>query len=477
MSIEVSMAAIPLCVDLDGTLTRSDVLIESFLALVKRNPLYLLHCLVWLMRGKGYLKARIAERVAIDVSLLPYNAPLVDFLKKERSSGRDLYLCTAGDQRFAEQIASHFGFFKGVMASNKSRNLSGTNKAMALTAEFGVQGFDYCGNARADVPVWKQARTAIVVGGKSIQAAALKANHTTVIFESKRSFCRLAVKEMRVYQWVKNLLIFVPLLASHRFMNVDALIAAGIAFFSFCFCASSVYLLNDMLDLDVDRRHSRKCKRPFASGELPLSIGIGMMFMLLIASAALAIFLPSSFQLVLAGYVAMTLAYSFHLKGVMLVDVFVLAALYTTRIVAGGTAVDVVLSDWLIMFSVMIFLSLAMVKRYTELDKMQREGKDSAAGRGYLTMDMSIVRSFGTASGYVAVLVLALYMNSTAVTVLYRHPHRLLILFVLLLYWISRVWVVAFRGQMHDDPIVYAIKNRSSLMIIMFCVAAVIFAI
>jgi len=471
------MTAVPLCVDLDGTLTDSDLLIESFIALIKRNPLYVFHCVAWLMHGKGYLKAQIAARVAIDVSLLPYNARLVDFLKQERSSGRDLYLCTASDQRFAEQIASHFGFFKGVMASNETRNLSSENKAGALTAEFGAQGFDYCGNARADLAVWKQARKAIVVGGKSIQAAAQKVNQAIVVFDNKRSFIRLAIKEMRVYQWVKNLLIFVPLLASHRFANADALIAAGIAFLSMCCCASSVYLLNDMLDLDADRRHSRKRKRPFASGELPLAAGIGLMFILLAASASLAFMLPGAFQLALAGYVAMTLAYSFRLKRVMLVDVFVLAALYTARLVAGGAAVNVVLSDWLIMFSVMIFLSLAMVKRYTELDKMQREGKASAAGRGYLTEDMGIVRSFGTAAGYVAVLILALYMNSADIHALYSHPHRLWILFFLLLFWISRVWMVAFRGEMHDDPIVFSIKNRASLSIIVLCVLAVIISI
>lgn len=472
----MAAASIPLCVDLDGTLTHSDLLIESFLVLIKKNPLYLFYCVVWLLRGKGYLKAQIASRVAIDVSLLPYNARVVDFLKREQSSGRDLYLCTAGDQRFAEQIASHFGFFKGVMASDESRNLSGTNKAGALLARFGVQGFDYCGNARADVPVWKQARRAIVVGNRHMQAAAQKVNQTTVFFESKRSFLRLALREMRVYQWVKNLLIFVPLLASHRFTNIDTLIAEGVAFLSFCFCASSVYLLNDMLDLDADRRHSRKCKRPFASGELSLVSGIFLMFILLAGSGSLAVMLPQSFQFVLACYVVTTLAYSFRLKRVMLVDVFVLAALYTTRIVAGGAAGGVVLSDWLIMFSVMIFLSLAMVKRYTELDKTRRDGKASAAGRGYLTDDMSIVRSFGTAAGYVAVLVLALYMNSADVKVLYQHPHRLWVLFCLLLYWISRIWMVAFRGQMHDDPIVFAIKNRASLFVIALCVLTVLAA-
>jgi len=472
----MTVASVPLCVDLDGTLTHTDLLIESLLVLIKQNPLFVLYCIAWLMRGKSYLKAQVAARVAIDVSLLPYNARFVDFLKKEQSSGRDLYLCTAGDQRFAEQIASHFGFFKGVMASNELRNLSGSTKAGALSAEFGVRGFDYCGNARADVPVWKQARKAIVVGSKNMEAAAQKVNKATVFFEHKRSLFRLVLKEMRVYQWVKNLLIFVPLLASHRFTNVDTLIAEGIAFLSFCFCASSVYLLNDMLDLDADRRHARKRNRPFASGELSLVFGIILMFILLAASASLAIMLSPSFQLVLAFYVAATLAYSFRLKRVMLIDVFALAALYTTRIVAGGAAGEIPLSDWLIMFSVMIFLSLAMVKRYAELDAMQRDGKTSAAGRGYLTEDMSIVRSFGTAAGYVAVLVLALYMNSTDVRVLYRHPHALWILFGLLLYWISRVWMFAFRGQMHDDPIVFAIKNRLSLFVIALCVVTVLAA-
>ncbi|WP_027801984.1 UbiA family prenyltransferase [Paraburkholderia dilworthii] len=469
-------ATVPLCVDLDGTLTHSDVLIESFLVLIKQNPLYAFLCIAWLLRGKGYLKAQIAARVAIDVSLLPYNARLVDFLKQERSSGRDLYLCTAGNHRYAEQIASHFGFFKGVMASDDSRNLSGSHKAEALSATFGIQGFDYCGNARADIPVWKLARQAIVVGSKSIEAAARKVNQTTLFFEESRPFFRLVLREMRLYQWVKNLLIFVPLLASHRFTEVDILIDEGIAFLSFCFCASSVYLLNDMLDLDADRRHSRKRNRPFASGELPLQAGIVLMLLLLFLSASLAVMLSPKFQLVLTGYVVMTLAYSFRLKRMMLIDVFVLATLYTARIVAGGAAGDILLSDWLIMFSVMFFLSLAMVKRYTELDKLQRDGKTSVAGRGYLAGDMSIVRSFGTAAGYVAVLVLALYMNSTNVPVLYHHPHRLWVLFCLLLYWISRVWMIAFRGQMNDDPIVFAIKNRWSLLIIVLCVLSVVAA-
>jgi 4-hydroxybenzoate polyprenyltransferase/phosphoserine phosphatase len=470
-------ASIPLCVDLDGTLTRTDLLVESMLVLLKKNPLNLFRCIIWLMHGKAYLKAQVAARAAIDVSLLPYNARFVDFLREQQSTGRDLYLCTASNQQFAEQIATHFGFFKGVMASNETRNLSGVNKAGALSAEFGVRGFDYCGNALTDVPVWKQARQAIVVGSRHIATAAEKVNQPIVFFENKRSFARLVIKEMRVYQWVKNLLIFVPLLASHRFTETNTLIAEGVAFLSFSFCASSVYLLNDMLDLDADRRHARKRNRPFASGQLSLTFGVFLTLALLIAAAALAATLKPAFQLAIAGYFAATLAYSFFLKRMMLVDVFALAALYTARIVAGGAAGGIPLSDWLIMFSVTIFLSLAMVKRYTELDAMLREGKVSAAGRGYITHDMGILRSFGTASGYLAVIVLALYMNSAEVKELYRYHQALWVLFSLLLYWISRVWMLAFRGKMHDDPIVFAMKNRLSLLVIGLCVATVVIAI
>jgi len=470
-------ASIPLCVDLDGTLTATDLLVESFLVLVKKNPVYVLYCMVWLMRGRAYLKAQIAQRVAIDVSVLPYNARFVEYLQEQRSSGRDLYLCTASNQQFAEQIATHFGIFKGVLASDEAHNLKGRHKAGALTKEFGAQGFDYCGNALADVPVWKQARQAIVVGNRQLAAAAEKVNQTIVFFEQKRSLVRLTVREMRVYQWVKNLLIFVPLLASHRFTDPSMLLVQTLAFFSFSFCASAVYLLNDMLDLDSDRRHAKKRNRPFASGQLPLTFGMALTLTLLVASALLAAQLEPNFQLVLGGYFIVTLAYSFKLKRMMLVDVFTLAALYTSRIIAGGAAGDIILSDWLIMFSVLIFLSLAMVKRYTELDALLRDGKASAAGRGYDTQDLGILRSFGTASGYVAVLVLALYLNSADVRLLYRHPHALWLLFGLLLYWVSRVWMLAFRGEMHDDPIVYAIKNRLSLFVICLCVATVVAAI
>ena len=469
--------SVPLCVDLDGTLTSTDLLAESFLMLVKKNPLYLFVCIIWLLKGRANLKAEIAKRIAIDVSVLPYNMNFVGFLRDQRENGRDLYLCTASNQQLADQIASHFGFFSGVLASDEVRNLKGSQKAQALTAHFGPRGFDYCGNGLADLPVWKQARRAIVVGDRRIAAAAKKVNQTIVVFEERRSLVHLVVKEMRVYQWVKNLLIFVPLLASHRFTDLPTVLAEVTAFFSFSFCASAGYLLNDMLDLNADRRHPKKKHRPFAAGQLSVTFGMALTAMLLFAAIALASRLEQLFRVVLIAYFFATLLYSFKLKRLVLVDVFALAALYTSRIIAGGTAGDIPLSDWLILFSVMMFLSLAMVKRYTELDGLLRNGQESASGRGYDTHDLGILRSFGTASGYVAVLVLALYLNSSDVHALYRYPHALWMLFGLLLYWVSRAWMVAFRGEMHDDPIVYAVKNRLSLLVIFLCVVTVVVAV
>ncbi|MDR5784535.1 UbiA family prenyltransferase [Caballeronia sp. LZ065] len=469
-------AGVPLCVDLDGTLTPTDLLVESFLVLMKKNPMYVFLCVVWLLRGKAYLKSEIARRISIDVSVLPYNATFIEYLQQQRQSGRDLYLCSASNRQFVDQIATHFGLFKGVLASGEKLNLKGSEKAHALTEKFGPRGFDYCGNEKADLPVWKEARQAIVVGNRHIAAAANKVNTTIVFFEQRRSLLWLVLKEMRVYQWVKNLLIFVPLLASHRFTDSKAVLAEVIAFLSFSFCASAVYLLNDMLDLDADRRHAKKRNRPFASGQLPLKYGMVLTVLLLAVAAALALLLDQEFQLVIAGYFAATLLYSLKLKRLLLVDVFALAGLYTIRIVAGGSAGNIPLSDWLIMFSVLMFLSLAMIKRYTELDGLLRNGKAFASGRAYVTQDLGILRSFGTASGYVAVLVLALYVNSSDVRILYHHPHALWILFGLLLYWISRAWMLAFRGEMHDDPIVYAVKNRLSLLVFFLCVATVVVA-
>jgi 4-hydroxybenzoate polyprenyltransferase len=472
----MSNGTFPLCVDLDGTLTRTDLLAESLVVLLKRNPAYVFLLFVWLLRGKSHLKEQVSQRVTIDVGLLPYNDRLLHYLRAERRRGRALYLYTAANDKFATQIAAHFGFFSGVMASDAALNLRGNHKADALVSRFGDHGFDYCGNDRSDLPVWQHAHAAIVVGNRRIAAAARRVNQEIVLFSEARPPVGVVLKAMRVYQWCKNILVFVPLLAAHQFSDRQAIVSALIAFVAFGLCASSVYLINDMLDLDADRRHVRKRARPFASGLLPIWFGVALTFALIALTAVLATLLPAHFGLVLCGYFGLTLAYSFALKRFMLIDVFSLAALYTARIVAGAAAGGIPLSYWLILFSGLIFLSLAMLKRYAELTQSSKEGTPAAAGRGYLTQDLAILRTFGCASGYTAVLVLALYMRSAEVSVMYRHQAGLWVLFWLTLFWISHMWMIAFRGQMDDDPILFAVKNKLSLGVIAACVASVVLA-
>lgn len=457
---------VPLCVDLDGTLIHSDLLLETVLLLIKRNPFYVFFLPVWLLRGKAALKAEIAKRVDFNPVALPYNHEFVDWLQTQRNAGRQLWLCTASNHRLANAVADHLGFFSGVFASSDNANLSGHNKAKQLIEQFGEKAFDYCGNHRVDMAIWQVSHGAVVVGAsEQLRSDAEASTEIRAVFPKTSGFLKPMFKALRLHQWAKNVLVFVPVATAHRLGDLESIEHALFAFLSFGLCASSVYLLNDMLDLEVDRQHPRKCKRPFASGSLSLLMGFVLVPLLLVATALSAASLPPLFWLVLAVYYALTVVYSFGLKRVVLIDTITLAGLYTIRIVAGAMAVDVVLSFWLLLFSVFLFLSLALVKRYAELDAMQRQGKLKAAGRGYHIEDLPILHSLGTASGYLCVLIMALYINSPAVESLYRHPQAIWFLCVLLLYWISRVWLKAHRGNMHDDPVIFALKDRVSIAV------------
>lgn len=457
---------IPLCVDLDGTLIHSDLLLETVLLLIKRNPFYVFLLPIWLLKGKASLKAEIAKRVTFNPATLPYNHEFVEWLQTQRNAGRELWLCTASNHRLANAVADYLQFFSGVFASSDRTNLSGRNKAHLLIEQFGEKAFDYCGNHRVDLSIWQISQGAVVVGAsEQLRCDAEAVTEIRAVFPKTTGLLKPIFKALRLHQWAKNVLVFVPLATAHRLWDVTAIEQALFAFLSFGLCASSVYLLNDMLDLEVDRQHPRKCKRSFASGSLSLLIGFALVPFLLVVTILSAASLPPLFWLVLAVYYALTVAYSFGLKRVVLVDTITLAGLYTIRIIAGAMAVDVALSFWLLLFSVFLFLSLALVKRYAELDAMQRQGKLKAAGRGYHIEDLPILHSLGTASGYLCVLVLALYINSPAVQPLYRHPQVIWFLCVLLLYWISRVWLKANRGKMHDDPIIFALKDRVSLAV------------
>jgi 4-hydroxybenzoate polyprenyltransferase len=454
----------PLCVDLDGSVIRTDLLLECFLVLLKRNPVYVFLAALWLVRGRAVLKAEIARRVQVDPTVLPYNTELLSWLRNEHARGRRLWLCTGANEKLARAIARHLGIFAGVIASDATRNLTGRLKAECLVRSFGLREFDYCGNEWRDLAIWSCSGGAIVVSHGSALGARV-GNRVPLLqtFSAGGDRLRAALRALRPHQWAKNVLLFVPLLAAHRAMDAVAVGDAVLGFVAFCLAASSVYVLNDMLDLQADRAHARKSRRPFAAGDLPLATGFVLVPALLLTAALVAGLLSAKFLLVLMGYYILTTAYSLVLKGMIFIDAIALAGLYTLRIIAGAAAVDVPLSFWLLLFSVFLFLSLAIVKRYAELDALRRRGQLHAAGRDYDVNDLPMLESVGISAGYLSVLVLALYINTPATLPLYRHPQALWPLCVLLLYWITRIWMKTHRGKMHDDPVVFAMRDRVSL--------------
>ncbi|MBN8726897.1 MAG: UbiA family prenyltransferase [Xanthomonadales bacterium] len=459
-------ADVPLCVDLDGTLIHSDLTVESILALLRRNPLYLFVMPLWLASGLARFKREVARRVEIDVTRLPYDARVLDWLRSA-GAGRTRVLCTASDQVFADAVAAHLGCFEEALGSDGRRNLGGHGKAAMLRERFGDRSFDYAGNARVDLHVWREARQVIVANAPAALARRVRRE-----LEIDREFpprprgWRTWLTALRPHQWLKNTLVFVPLLAAHAVFEEAALAHALLAFAAFSLCASAAYVLNDLLDLDADRRHPRKRNRPFASGGLPLRGGLAASLVLTTAAFALATTLSLEFVGMLLAYAVLTLAYSLILKRIAMLDVVTLAGLYTIRILGGAVAVPVPASSWLLAFSMFLFLSLAMVKRHAELRPLAASGSVAVAGRGYVADDLPLVQSLGTASGYLSVLVLALYINSAASLALYAHPAVLWLLAPVLLYWISRVWLLAGRGAMHDDPVVFALTDRVSLAVL-----------
>ena len=457
-----------LVVDLDGTLLRSDLLVESAVSFCRQHPLSLAMPFVWLARGKAVLKQKLADSSDIDVSVLPYDDDVLAQIREARHQGRKVVLATASNISLATAVADHLQLFDQVFASQPDHNLSRARKRDLLVAEFGERGFDYLGNSHADLPVWSAARQAWLVNpspGVTARARA-QGNVAGEIRNSPLSF-RQWLKALRLHQWMKNLLIFVPLLASHKATHSAVLHDGLLAFLFFGLCASSVYLLNDLLDLNDDRHHPRKRERPFARGSIPVLHGLLVfpLFLLVAFSGAL-LTLPPTFSLVLLGYYIITLSYSLYLKRFMTVDVVVLALLYTLRIIAGGAATSLHLTFWILAFSMFIFLSLAMVKRYAELLDAKELGETrKSRGRGYYPSDLPMLASLGAAAGYLSVMVLALYIYDQTTVALYSHPEVIWGACPLLLFWITRVWMLAHRGEMHDDPVVFAIRDRVSLVI------------
>jgi 4-hydroxybenzoate polyprenyltransferase len=456
----------PLCVDLDGTLLKTDTLVEALLAVLGREPWQVIPLLFSLCKGRQILKEKAARHARIDPNCLPYRADFIDFLRLEKAKGRELILATAAHEQVATEIARHVGLFSRVIASDARSNLKGPHKIEAIRAAIGGQPFDYAGNDAADLAIWRHAANAIVVDASaSLIERVRKVTHVSVVFPRDSNFTRTLLRAIRVHQWVKNLLLFVPLVMAHRIGDLRSVALTFLGFLSFSLCASSVYVLNDLLDLRSDRLHATKRRRAFASGDLDLRLGLVLIPLLLLASFALASFLPLAFSAILLLYGLVTLCYSLYAKRIIMLDVMILASLYTIRLFAGGVVTDVVISHWLLAFSMFAFFSLAMIKRVSELQNLIKSNLLQTQGRGYHVGDREQLAALGAASGNCSVLVLALYVHSETGVYLYAHPDRLWLLCPLVFYWISRMWLLAHRGVVHEDPLVFAIKDPVSYLL------------
>ena len=452
-----------LCVDLDGTLISTDLLLEGILALLRSRPLQACMIPFWLLQGKAKLKSEIAKRVTIEVATLPYRRPLLEHLQKEFAAGRKLVLATASHVKFAKAIAEHLGLFSRVVATESGENLVGQEKAKRLCGLLGEKNFDYAGNSRRDLPVWRCSAEAIIVNSSGRMRQQIAAStKVAACFDERTPSIGTYGRALRLHQWIKNILVFVPVLAIHRVTDLALLRPALIAFLAFSLAASAAYVLNDLLDLQSDRHHPDKRLRPLASGALQIHHAFFMVPVLLGVAFGLAFFLAASFQAALLGYVVMTVAYSFVIKRVEVLDVIVLTGFYTVRIIAGSLATHIPPSFWLLAFSMFLFLSLALVKRYSELSVLQRSESQNATGRGYSAEDLPLLLNLGCASGYLSILVLALYINSANSLVYYRHPEAIWLLCPVLLFWISWVWLKAHRGLICEDPIVFALGDPAS---------------
>ena len=453
----------PLCVDLDGTLIATDTLWEGVLRLARARPWLLFGALLSMLGGRARFKRFVMSRTTLDPAALPYRQDLLEALRTASERGRTIVLATAADRTLADKIAEHLGLFAAVLASDGKVNLKASRKAAALKDAYGERGFDYIGDAYADLAIFGSAERAYLVNaGGGLRAAARRFSNVTLL-SSRPSILKALLRQLRPHQWVKNALVVVPVLLAPGLPPPETLLRAAVAALAFSLCASAGYAINDLLDLDADRAHHTKHKRPFASGALPVLYGPPLIVGLVIASftAALA-FIPAHFTFVLGLYFIGTVVYSLYLKHVLLLDVLVLAGLYTHRILSGGVATGIPISAWLLGFSMFLFLSLAFAKRYVELAAL--ESGEKIKSRNYYHSDLQMVGSMGAASGYLAGLVFSLYVEEGAQSVIYREPTVLWLVVPVLLYWVSRIWIFCARGQMHDDPVKFAIKDGVSVL-------------
>lgn len=472
--MKISTAQIPLFVDLDGTLIKTDVLLESILLLLRRNTLYLALLPIWLLRGRANLKYQVARRVNLPCDSLPLNPELLAYLHQERANGRQLILISASNEKPVSELAHHLDLFAEAIGSDQYLNLRAQAKLTRIRQRLPAGKFAYAGNSHADIPVWAEAAEIVLVNcPRAVVESLLERAQDILQFDTPSGYWREFIKAMRLHQWLKNGLIFLPLLLSHQLADPVLLLQAAIGFISFSLCASSVYLMNDLLDLQSDRQHRTKRLRPFACGELPLAWGFIGAPALLLAAVLTALLLDGGFLYVLLVYWAITCLYTLHLKRLFVIDAITLSILYTLRIIAGSVVIGVVTTNWLLAFSLCVFFGLAMLKRFTELNNLRAEGGSGISGRAYTTGSQRAIFTIGAISNVMAIAVFAMYINAPDITQLYSMPVLLWVICPLLLYLFARIWIQAQKGLLHEDPVMFAITDHRSQIAAALCGAII----
>lgn len=467
-----------LCVDLDGTLVSTDTLDECLLRLVRYRPLLVLLLPFWMLRGKAYFKDRVAAATAHLLGPLPYRESVLRYIREHANGSEPVVLATAANYRVAEHVSRDLGLFTEVMASDEQLNLSGERKLAKIREFADGRPFAYIGDHAKDVPIWLAAERAIVVGSsQGLESRIAEVPEVVVIPPDQKSTLRDWVRQLRSHQWSKNLLLVAPLVLAHKVFSLPAVIACLLAVVAFSLTASAVYIGNDLVDLPFDRNHPRKRSRPLASGVITIRSAAAVAAGLLAAAFGISLaFLPIMFFWMLLGYIAINFTYSVWLKRIAVLDVLLLAGFYAYRVLIGAVAIGAVISPWLLAFSMFFFLGLGMIKRFADLVLTAKSEQTSVAGRSYTTDDTEFFRSVGTASSCVAVLVLALYLQSAEVTRLYQRPQYLWLVCPLVLYWNMRAWLIAQRGEMPDDPILFALRDPASYVVGAICAVLMVLA-
>ncbi|MET0313707.1 MAG: UbiA family prenyltransferase, partial [Hansschlegelia sp.] len=456
----VEAKPLPLVVDAEGGLVRGGLLAEAALAYIRRNPLRAFAVIGQLMRGKAALGRWLAARVELDASALPLNEAFLAFAEAERARGRKIHLAVESDAPLATKLAESLGFADGVIAAGGG----GEARARLLSERF-PDGFAYAGDDAGDLPVWRAARESVVVGAAAATLTAVEAIRPPAkVIPRERLGLRTVLKAARVHQWAKNVLVAVPLVLGGKAFDLSAWATVGIGLLLLGVLASSTYVLNDLWDIEDDRRHWSKKHRAFASGRLSIATGLIAAPVGIVVALAGAAMLGVAVLASFLAYLVVTLAYSFRLKQAAVVDVFTLAGLFTLRLVIGIALAAVPGSPWLLVFSMFLFASLSFAKRHTEMVRVALSGADKAGGRGYVAADAPFLIGMGVATGMSAVLVMVLYLIEEAFRAgFYSTPAALWAFPCVLFLWLGRVWVLSGRDELHDDPVAFAVRDKPSL--------------